>query len=659
MTAAALPIAYDPDPDSLSDRPTIFQRHERDLLDLAAIGHLAGDEQPTAMSDAISKLADLHDAELQQNQQTRAALLEHEARFVQGELDQRSALLPELQATYERRANLRDTQRSLNDAIVTAQVELLSRRQKAEEARLERELERLRSEEASLRSGQDDVGASDQQSPRQQRIARLEHRRDEILTAEAPTFEREERLRGRWITRTVAGFLLWLGYASVVATGSVLALIMSGPKAFELRPFVTGARAIVASIFPGLPAWGRLSITLVFFFVLLGAIVGVFILCDMILRRRWKWHEEKSRPDATAQMTPHALGSTTYSRFIALLPFAFMAGILLVVLAIAPPYVPPAGAPADEAGVLMSIFPSVGYSFIGIAIAFLATGVFMMYFIRLIEPRSAQRGVLRHSWEFAIPPLLLIAALAEAPLQLSNASAWLPWAAFMLMSSLVLACGLVFHGIFKDARRARERILRIDRRLQRLTGVPADDEEDVADQTPLADERRWLQRLLRRVRFGRVPRSADDGRSPTQPSQDPAFTSVGPVAIPATILVPEYRAIDMIVSPELVQAIEQHRGSLRRVESEFDEVRGTIAQLEPLLSHDAMSRLRERHLLLVGMQQALATHQEERRQHVRIDQELLLLKIATTRRAADAIRPLFSAVTQPLTGVAGTEGAGQ
>jgi hypothetical protein len=648
MTAAALPIAYDPEPDSLSGRPTLFQLHEQTLLDLAAISQLTEETPASRVSETVANLAALHDTELVKNLETRAALLDSEATFVEEDLRERAALVPDLKARYTRRAELRDTQVSLNEQIVRAQVELLARRQKAEEERLELELERVRSEEASLRAQNDsDTGLDDQPNSRQQRVAQLQQRREEILKTEASAFEREEYLRQRWITRTVAGFLLWLGYASVVATGSVLALIMSGRRAFDLRPLVAGTRAIVASIFPTFPAWFRLSVTIIYVAFLLAAIIGVFIACDAILRKRWKWDaEKKSRPDASAQMTPQALTPRTYARFVALLPFTFLGAILLVVLTIAPTFGLRSG---DDASVLMSIFPSVGYSFIGITIAFLATGVFMMYFIRVIEPRSTQGAVLRHSWEFAIPPLLLVTALAVAPYQLSiSAGAWLPWAAFMLMSSLALASGLVFYGIFKDARRARERVVRIEKRLQRLTGVPADDDEDTEEErTPLASERDWLQRVLRRVRFGRVPRSAQEAHQPPDPNASQDLLAPPP-PIPITILVPDYRAIDMVVAPELVMAIEQHRGALRRIDADLHETQAAIAQLEPLVAPETMSKLRERRLLLQGMKLALATHQEERRQHARIDQELLLLKIATTQSATQAVAPLIAAVRHPL-----------
>jgi hypothetical protein len=278
----------------------------------------------------------------------------------------------------------------------------------------------------------------------------------------------------------------------------------------------------------------------------------------------------------------------------------------------------------------MSIFPTIGYSFIGIAIAFLATGVFMMYFIRVIEPRSADRPVLRHSWEFTVPPLLLVMALGFAPFELSiSAGTWLPWAAFMLMSSLALACGLVFHGIFKDARMARDRVKKIERQLHRLTGVPFDEEESL-----ISDARRRLLRLIQQIRDGRVQHETADG---AQTDGEPNVS---------TFLVPPYRGVDMIVAPEVVIAIEHHRLTLRRVEDDLREIQAAISQLEQQVAPETLRRLRERQHLLRGMNSALLSHQDERRCHVQVDHEILLLKIAVTERATQTVGPLIKSVRE-------------
>jgi MFS family permease len=653
------PEAQDCVPESLSGAKTLFHLCGQELLDLAAVCQIAAPQAESRAQATLAELGSAHDNELVANQATRAALLDAEIAFGDEDLARRLALLPRLEGDYEFRRKLRAERAALSADLARLEIELLSRSHQAEKQTLEQELADVRSaQDAALvrRVSSDEIAPQVGVDERRQRqIADLQSRRDEIARSEESTFAREEELRQRWITRTVAGFLLWLGYASVVATGSVLALIMSGSRTFELRPLVAGIRAVASSVFPGWPQWLRLLILLGIVLALFRLLIAAFVWCDNLLRERWRWHEEKKRTDATAQMAPQALTTRTYARFIALLPFAFAVASIVSIASSAPETAGNTAEPGRhaDAALLTSIFPSVGYSFIGITIAFLAAGVFMMYFIRIIHPRSQGEAPFRNSWEFAIPPLLLLLAISLMPLQNDVASGrWIPWAAFMLASSIALAAGLVFHGIFKDARRAHDRIARIDRRLHRLSGLPADEEEDesgTAATEPLARRQRVLESLLARLPFRRLRQTNAAAHEP----QASTAVTAELASVPPTVSLPQttaaaYRPIDLAVGSDLIGQIEEKRAERTRVDADLQTADATITTLESVVSFAAIDDVSRRLHFLRGVRNALASNQEERRQHARIAKALLALKITSTELAAKSIDPLLASVRDML-----------
>lgn len=268
------PDAYDRLPESLTGAKTLFDLHGEELLELAAILRLTqeersepseekpsephreptsplaeqspplaeqsrpladekpplADEKSSRIANTVTAMAEFHEAELTANLGTRAALLDGEIAFVEEDVQRRAALLPQLEANYTLRTSLRDARDAAAADITRLGLELLTRRHAAEEERLQTELESIQDEQDSARRS-DTGDESGSPTARQQQISELQQRRDQIVTAETSTFAREDELRSRWITRTISGFLLWLGYASVVATGSVLALVMSSADA--------------------------------------------------------------------------------------------------------------------------------------------------------------------------------------------------------------------------------------------------------------------------------------------------------------------------------------------------------------------------------------------------------------------------------------------
>jgi hypothetical protein len=629
--------AYARPSESVRNEATLFDLHRDELLDLASIDVLTRTEPSSLVAPALTDVLEAHELELTENLKTRLALLDGELNFVGADLERRTTLVRRLEENYTLRTRLHTALDETGAELTRLGIELLSRRHHAEEERLQQELDRLTEVPAPAPAATAAESEVADEPPPQTPLAELRQQRQEMLNAETPTFAREAQLRAYWITRTVAGFLLWLGYASVVATGAVLAMLMSGAKAFEFQPLVAGTRVLVTSVFPSLPLWTRLFIALGLLVALARIVVFVFVRTDKLLRKHWDWgNDKKVRGDATAQMAPQALTPRTYARFIATLPFAFTVGVLIVILALAP-------ASTDQNGgtaALTSIFPTVGYSFIGITIAFLSTAIFVMYFIHLLRPRAEGVPVLRRGWEFAVPPLLLITALAVTAFRSDvPATRWLPWAAFMLLSSLALAGGLVFHGLFKDAKVARDRIRKLDKRIERLTGVPADedDDENETEASPQVSERRRLERSLRHYRLRTFSLRAGDRGTSAAPSDG---AGIAP-AILSGDLVTDFRAVDLVVAPELVQNIQARRAVHARLVRELEELSRAIAGLEEALSFVAMNQLVRRQHLLTAIRIALPSHQEERRQHARIAKRLLELRVAATDSATQAIAPLF------------------
>jgi hypothetical protein len=278
----------------------------------------------------------------------------------------------------------------------------------------------------------------------------------------------------------------------------------------------------------------------------------------------------------------------------------------------------------------------------------------MMYFVKIIQPRAEGTNTFRQSWEFAVPPLLLVLAVALTPLQNNiSLSGWIPWVAFMLASSLVLAPGLVFHGVFKDARRAHERIARLDRKLNRLQNLPADEEDDdtlSATVAPLTQRRRLIERLLSKLPLRPVRRAealTTAGQSPSV-STDGAPSTTTPAEPAAVPMTARYRSLDFLVGSDLIMKIEQKRAEQLRIHADLQTADDAIRDLESVASFAAIDVVSRRLHFLQGLRKALPSNQEERRQHARITKETLALKITATELAAKSIDPLLASVRDML-----------
>ncbi|HEX8152130.1 MAG TPA: hypothetical protein VF698_03345 [Thermoanaerobaculia bacterium] len=345
-------------------------------------------------------------------------------------------------------------------------------------------------------------------------------------------------------------------------------------------------------------------------------------------------------------------------QYIAALPFVFCGGVLLTLVVIAP------AALAPGASGLLSLLPTVGYTFVGTAIAFLSTAVFAMYVIRIVEPRLADgpaRGGFRASWEFAVPPLLLLLALALTPSLVNVAiHAWLPWIAFMLASSLCLACGLVYYGIFKDAKKGRNRIDRLQRRIDKLRGVFSDADEGDGEDGGFVAQLRHLhdvRRELRLARIGVAPSAQTVTRAGVfrdvlqwfrRKRRSNTNDAGAPSSMSANILNGGYRPVDFENSAELVSSIERERARLAAIEAELVDIDRAIETSEKLVEYEALMGLVRRRELACSRRDASPHVDSLRKANVSAIEQLLLIRVRTAAGSATAAKPFFNGERQAI-----------
>lgn len=633
------------------------------LLDIAGMLSLTRTDSEGVVTDAIARMLDAHSAEIDANGAWRRARMAGEIQALDYEIVQRTQLRDELPALRTRREELRTQCNALRTTVASLEGQLILRRQTAEDEQLAAQLAALREEEAEAQKRAANV--ADEQLPAEEASARreesvrlLEQKYRQVLEAETPAIERAQRLADRAITQTVAGFLLWLGYGSVAATGAVLALMMNGGDGWQFGIIVDGWRSIVES-FSITAVWGRLLLGVGLAALLLLLLGLVIVAADRLLKKRPDWTSEKQRSgDPQVNLSPQSITSRTYTQFIALLPFLFAAGMICTILALTP--IPRTG---DDTNVLTSVLPTLGYAFVGIVIAFLATAVFVMYVIRIIEPRQEPaegRGVLRAAWEFVVPPLILIIAVAATPAILPSisAKAWSLWAGFMLLASLALACGVVYHGVFKDARKARDRVDEIEARLDIERGLLAAP-PPVRDETirrSYEEELRRLQNLQRDLRLRRlgvaITGRSEDGsvlaRVWHSIRRQRTVRELSDLPVVAEGIATGYRPIDYAVSGDLIAELEKARTERDSATTDLDAVEQSIRRREALTSFEVMTALARRCELLKGDREASTSEDAERKKRAAVMGEVLMLHARSVVSSGTSVKPFFDGVRQDL-----------
>jgi hypothetical protein len=474
-----------------------------------------------------------------------------------------------------------DRERRLNlDAgrLRAVEAEIRAKRFEKERERLREELDRLTSLEEleSKLLGADRRAEYEQElrfwqeteEERNRRIKYLESEKERIERDIAAAEKKVEAIRDRHVTRTLSGFLLWVGYGSAAATGTVTAVLLASQKdpAAPLADALNGLRGFVLSVSPTIS--GPVSLLLIGGLLLaaMAALGGVIFLTDWVITRfdrKWRGTSGRDQASRTTPLRPPDITRSSYVQLLATFPYVFAIGLVAAVFAVGD------RRPNDLFG---KLFPSLVNTFIGTVVALVAAAVFVMYAIKIIEVRQRKEdSTWLNAWEFFILPLLLLLALATSIMSTSpGRPVWGTWAAFMLLSSVTLAYGVVYHGLFKDHDKLRWMARRFEDEIRALSSPPLmgrPTRQEVAQAKAMAREfgreRERLRLLDQHFSIKRILTSDDQddfvlldrwlssyGRMPRWGRATPARTYDA------------YRVLDIHAAPEQVIVREELRAAI-------------------------------------------------------------------------------------------------
>ena len=425
------------------------------------------------------------------------------------------AALAAAQENRERDATLR-SRRSEAERRLSRLKETVRRKQRDAERQRFREVldgaatrlrdteQRLTEQQRAAKEQQYDLWTQQQQE-NERRATTESTALQELDTALADARRRLAPLIERRITKTVAGFLLWVGYGSFAAIGSTIALLLPsiGDDSSPLAQILTSVRAVLAGFPSGWPLLGVLGASL----ALMLAVVAMFGALvwgnDRLLQRfdgDWRRearlagrgkgknsNKEKTRRFEIGNLQPVEIRRTAYVQMLASLPYVVVTGALTCLLAAS---AHPAGrALLSTAPAKTSVSASIVATYLGTVVALLTTASFIMYIIRIIDPRDASASAgarWRDGWEFLLIPIVLVIAIVHAAATTTNGSAqvWGSLALFMLLSCLAVAHGVIFRGLFYDVdriERERKRSVRLISELRSSAPPEVEDTDEITE----------------------------------------------------------------------------------------------------------------------------------------------------------------------------------
>ncbi|HUP60884.1 MAG TPA: hypothetical protein VNA69_10745 [Thermoanaerobaculia bacterium] len=481
------------------------------------------------------------------------------------------------------------------------------------------------------------------ESQRKQRAVELRKQLQDAATIASERQKRADALSSKMITRTVAGYLVWLGYASVIATGTVLAMLLGRKPGIPTEGVLSTIQAFLDDLPFATNALTRFAVLIGILTVFGLATFGIALLCDRFLRRfddDWEAGEGEERP--VIQLAPSGITRRSYTRLLAITPFVFALGACAAFVA---------SVPASKSGkdVLSSLVPTVANTFIGSAIALLATAAFMLYALHIIEARG--KGEPRHAWEVAVLPAILILAVGLAvanPMvrDVDGSStvvwweriAWGGWALFMLVTSLALAYGLVYHGIYKDETKANERVQRLQWLIQQCEFPPRPVSASLRTwrggslEFSYARGRLQQETILRRFRTARTlglkiepkpaPKSWQFWRTTSQ-NGNGSYNGFHPM--------------DSRLASELVKNIEERRRSSNELMSERSELDRSIVEKENLCGLVQLEQLRDELAEKLGRVQSSEANDLQRQASANFAKADLVLRVRGAITTAKAM----------------------
>jgi hypothetical protein len=291
---------------------------------------------------------------------------------------------------------------------------------------------------------------------RDREIAALNELRTQLAAELERRLERVRSLNDPLVSRTVATFLVWVGYAAAAATGlcigELLARGTTTPSATLAAAFGTWMNLARQYLHPMLLMPAAAGAIL----AVLASIAGVAWVANWLVGKIDRPQKSDTRERQHRTATPSFyITRDSYPQLIAALPFAYALGLFFAFISLNP--LLPGGLPSSS--------PVAVGQVVGNAFGFLAAGMFVLYLTRILEPRLRRRtGADQrwyHAWEIALLPLILIAALVIATTVNPNTGThWGALAAFMASAMLTLAYGMVLRGMFRDIDYADMRLRR-------------------------------------------------------------------------------------------------------------------------------------------------------------------------------------------------------
>jgi hypothetical protein len=390
----------------------------------------------------------------------------------------------------------------------------------------------------------------------------------------------------------------------------------------------------------------------VILFILL-AVAGLAWLCDFVIRRfDDSWSEGQT--EQTFQFNPAGITRQTYVRLLASVPFLFGAGLIAAFVAA----VPNSSSGGD---VLKSIIPTVTTTFIGSAIALLATACFALYIVKVFEPADADRPNTggRAPWEMRVPLVaLVLAVLASVPLVqpgpagivIGDRLTWAAWSLFMLASSLSFAYGLVHHGLFKDLQKSEQRVANLETAIRRRCEPPTIDTiRKTQPRQPRAITRRYLDErfhwegIARRLRTLHLYGLGIDPSLVQVSSRSPLLKPLSGLRLKTTA-VGQFMPLDDEIAKSAILFIEERRLERANTDSEVKTLQLVIEEKGRRASWEELDRLeRERTALIADIASSRPSDQAlESRSFISEDELILRIKAAIS--SAIRIRPSFDPI---------------
>ncbi|HKR98777.1 MAG TPA: hypothetical protein VJU79_04605, partial [Candidatus Dormibacteraeota bacterium] len=339
---------------------------------------------------------------------------------------------------------------------------------------------RLSRHEARVRGWHEGVTSRDR---RRQRLTDLRDRLwKQLQAAEA----RLSAVRDPLASRTVAGFLLWAGYSAVAATGAAVAYLLGRPIDRDVIADLASAMSGMSTDLHSLvPAPYVLPVAIATLIGILASVAGAVWLCDKLIQHFDKtWRQQAVKDSGHSRVSlglpSPEVGRRAYVQALALLPFGYIAGVTLLFLT---------HRASTSARVIERLTPAILHITVGSIATLLASSMFVLYAIKVIEPRQARRA-----WEIALLPLILLAVFGVAMLRPQpDRLVWGSLATFMVLGSIGLAYGIVYRGMFRDVDEVARVLRMCDRELEEL-------EEEPELEDPGKAERRELANIARAFR---------------------------------------------------------------------------------------------------------------------------------------------------------------